>query len=514
MLIRRLAAFAAPLLLFSFVSPLWAQRVEGVSAAAFSAAPYKVGERLTYIVSFSNFVMAAHVELLVAGRGSYAGRDGVQLRARVETEGVVSAALYAINNEYVSFVSPGTGLPFRTQQVIREGARTADSSSELNQPATVQHGPAAGVFPGTYDLLSALYRVRALPLVQGSTYRLTVQHEAEQYEADLKVTGREVVKTNLGSFNSIVTQVRVPGNSRIDSYRIRIYFSDDERHIPVLITARHPAGEIRAELAGSEILPEAPPATPAKPPVVADQPPKPPETSNPPPKEAKSSLPATLPFTVGEQLNFKIFLGPETQPVGTASYQVRSRARYFGRDGLLLTATARTTAAAQQLFSVNDQINSYVDPTTLVPFRTELRLQEGRKTTNMTLHLDQDLGWASIEGGKRFEIPAGTHDPISVLYALRSFSLTPPKRAAVSFLLKDRPLTLVIEALKREVIELGGVKVPAIQLALKTTEADGDKLKVRLWVGDDRRRLPLRLEANTKLGPVRADLSILPLTTQ
>jgi hypothetical protein len=101
-----------------------------------------------------------------------------------------------------------------------------------------------------------------------------------------------------------------------------------------------------------------------------------------------------------------------------------------------------------------------------------------------------------------------------VLYALRSFDLTPPKRNAVSLLINRRPRTLFITAVKRENIELGGQRIPAVQLALATDEAQGDRLALRLWVSLDRRRLPLRVTATTPLGQVRADLSIIPLTRQ
>ena len=58
---------------------------------------------------------------------------------------------------------------------------------------------------------------------------------------------------------------------------------------------------------------------------------------------------------------------------------MRARAKYFDREGLLLTTAIQTTGAGLRLFPVNDQINSYVDPRSLVPFRTELSLQEGQR---------------------------------------------------------------------------------------------------------------------------------------
>ena len=73
-----------------------------------------------------------------------------------------------------------------------------------------------------------------------------------------------------------------------------------------------------------------------------------------------------------------------------------------------------------------------------------------------------------------------------------------------------RPLALSVKAARRETIELNGQKISAILLQLTTDEPQPDRLQVRIWVGDDARHLPLRITAVTDLGPVRADLVILP----
>jgi hypothetical protein len=496
-------------LMAAVASPLLAQRQDDATAVPFSRTPYQVGELLTYNVSFSNFVDAAHVQILVAERGTFFNRDGLQLRAHVETTGVVNAALYSINNDYTTYIDPESGLPFRTQQVIREGGRTSDTSSEYNQPAGTTAIPPklrTGAFPGTYDFISTLYRLRALPLVHGGKYYFNVRNDLDEYYTEFSVTGRELIKTNVGSFNTIVMQVRVPNNSDVNDYRIRIYFSDDERHVPVLITARHRAGEIRAELTGSEFINPAITPPPAVTPPVLNPSGSPPVSGTP--------LPSELPFKAGEQLNFNVFLGNAPQAVGTATFQVRPRAKYFNRDGLLLSVKAQTSASASRIFFANDQINSYVDPNTLLPFRTELNLIEGRNRTNQIFTIDQDRGSAATDKGVAIEIPVGTHDYISILYAMRSFNLAPPKRNAVTILVNNRARTLFITSLKRETIQLGGRQVPAVQLSLTTDDPQADKYGLRLWVSEDRRRLPLRLTATTQLGPVRADLAIIPITQQ
>jgi hypothetical protein len=513
-------------LLVSLTCTVIAQQKSEATQAPFNAAAYRVGERLTYNISFSQFVSAAHVELLVAARGTFFNRDGIQLRAHIETNGIVNAALFAVNNDYTTYIDPGSGLPYRAQRVVREAGRTSEVSSNYNQPAGTDAIPPqlrSGEFPGTYDLISAVYRVRAMPLADGSSYFITVRNEAEEYRAEVKVTGRQLIKTNVGSFNAIVTRLNVKNSH---DYNIRVYFSDDERHVPVLISAKHPSGEIRAELAGSELTVPATappgPRTIASPPRAAPQDSIVPINPSGPRSSVASASPAgeiagsslDLPFKIGEQLNYQIYLAGGAQPIGSITLAVRARGRYFNRDGLQLSATAQTSAAGARVFFVNDQINSYVDPTTLLPFRTEFHMTEGKHRTNQSYSLDQDRGAAVTDKRERIEIPVGTHDLLSLLYAIRTFDLSPRKQNAISILATKRPRTLLVNSLRRETIEIGGQKISTILLTLTTDDPQSDRMQLRMWVGDDARHLPLRIAAVTELGPVRADLIIVPVTPE
>lgn len=508
-----------------------------VSAGPFNPAPYRVGEHLTYTVSFSNFSVAAHVEMSVASRGQLYGREGVELQAHVETVGVISAALFALNNNYVSFVDPLTGLPYRARQEIREGTRienlTRDYTTPLGESA-IPSKQTVDAPSASFDLLSALYRLRALPLAPGAVYTLAVQNGEAVYNVELRVTGRENLKSNLGSSGAIVTQARVRGNPEADAYRVTVYFSDDERHVPLLITARHRAGEIRAEIASAEILTEPQPVTGA--PNLAQPAPTQPGIVLPPatrpgppaaggttstnggatatPTPAANAAPPELPFKPGDELNYNFFLGNGPQPIGTGSFRVRARARYFNRDGLLFNASLQTAGAGATLFPVNDQFNSYVDITTMLPFRAEQTIAEGPRRARFVVSSDQGSGIAVFEDGTRVEVPVGTHDLLSVFFALRSFDLTPGKRTNVSLLVNRRPRVLVITALRRANLALAGQQIPAVELALATNDPTGDRFNLRLWVSTDKRRLPLRLTATTPLGPVRADLAIIPTALQ
>jgi len=498
--------FVIALVLGAFVLPSSAQNTSGVVSQPFSPGPYRVGERLTFNVSFSNFISAAHVELLVAARGTFLGREGIQLKGHVETTGIVNAALFAINNDYITYVDSATGLPFHAQQIVRAASRSSDTSAEFNQSAGALPKETRE-FPGTYDLLSAIYHIRALPLSDDANYTLSVRSESETYQVEVKVKGRQIIRTNAGSFDTIVTQVGIRNSSGGNDYGIRVFFTNDQRHVPVLITAKLSAGEIRAELAGSEFI-----SSPTHAPAQSPTPMPDPSTPN----SVAGTDPALqrVPFKVGEQLNYQVYLPSIAAPVGRATFQVRARSKYFNQDGLWFTVSAQTTNALQSLFVANEVISSYVDPETLLPFQTELNLSEGRTRVNTKLVMKQDYGRATTEKGERIDIPIGTHDYLSYFYVLQTFSLTLNKATALSILVNNKPKTLTFTPLKRETVQLGSQTIPAIQVSLTTDDAQPDKFQLRGWISDDRRRLPLRLTAVTKLGAIRADLAIIPVVSQ
>jgi hypothetical protein len=456
-----------------------AQKHVDVAQVPVSNAAYAVGERLTYNVAFSSYATAAYIETVIA-RNTQSG--ATELRAHVETLNPVYVALYPINKDYVASFDQATG--------ATDG--------------------------GVFDLLAAVYRVRALPLEPKQTYRISVRDDAGQvYDAEIRVIGTERIGTLAGAFTTRIAEIRLRGASHIRIYDpihhrthlnlqdMRVYFSDDARHLPVRLTARIDKSDLRVNLASAEL----PPAT-----LVTSSAPEP--TPTPPAMALTVASSNALPFNTGEQLNYNFFLAGTVQPVGAASLQVQRRANYLGRDGLLLTGTVETSGVGARLFPVRDQINSYVDPTSLLPFRSEINLAEGTRRDNSIVTFEQDRGRAILDSGARIEIPTGTYDYLSALYALRLFDLTPPKRTAFALWVNNRPHTFYVNALRRETIELNNQRINAVQLSITTDEANPDKNYLRLWISADKRRLPLRLTANTPLGTLRADLAIIPLSNQ
>src|SRR5262249_28821190 len=151
--------------------------------------------------------------------------------------------------------------------------------------------------------------------------------------------------------------------------------------------------------------------------------------------------------------------------------------------------TAQTNPTS--VVTVKDQITSYVDPATLLPFRTEFIFNELKHYASRNYNLDQDRGAVTSDDNRqRIEIPVGTHDLLSAFYAIRTFDLAIQKSNAISIMAVNHPRALIVKAERREVLDLGGQKIPTIMLSLKTDDPMPDRLQVRIWLGDDVRRLP------------------------
>src|SRR6185369_14665958 len=76
-----------------------------------SPTPFRIGEKLTYTVSFGRIKNAGFAEVYVVSRGKLDGRDAVELHSKFKTNELVSAAFYLLDETRTTFASADTGLP-------------------------------------------------------------------------------------------------------------------------------------------------------------------------------------------------------------------------------------------------------------------------------------------------------------------------------------------------------------------------------------------------------------------
>jgi len=457
--------------------------------------PFTLGERLTFNVSWSNFVTAARVEMEIAEQGAFFDQPGYQLRARAETTGHVRSLFVELDHQYISYVAAGSLLPYRLINSTRQGPRQSEETIILDQTqhaARYADGTAVQLPGGTYDLPSLVYALRARDLTAGANYTFTVLYDKELIEVEAQVKPRERVITQAGSYDA----VRVDLNARLKKggrYRARAFFSDDAQRLPVLITAQPAFGEIRAELSSAVVVPrvKSPLAGGLDAPRMVG--------------EVPSEVERGLPFGVGERLNYDVSW-LNLASVGRASFEVRQQGRLGAQRVFELVGEVTTKGAARALVNVDDQVISYAEVTTLAPVRTETRLVEGRRQKQTAA----DYNWP----GKSVRLSDGTHvavapktlDLVSLFYAARAANLQLGATHTFPFLDANyRPRTLVVKVMKQETI--GGPLGSLDTIQLDVFSQDQQQLVAQVWVTNDARRLPAYIAIRARFGEIRLQLT-------
>jgi hypothetical protein len=103
---------------------------------------------------------------------------------------------------------------------------------------------------GALDLLSAFYFVRLQKLKEGEMLRFPVSANATNYQFEIEVQKREKLKLDLGKFRTIKLKPKLFGPGQIFSRpgEMFMWVTDDDRHMPVRLTAKTATGTITATL--------------------------------------------------------------------------------------------------------------------------------------------------------------------------------------------------------------------------------------------------------------------------
>jgi hypothetical protein len=102
------------------------------------------------------------------------------------------------------------------------------------------------------DLLTGVFYASSQPIVLGHSIVLPVADAMHVVPVTMKVEGREEIKTPLGTFKTLRVQPTADAGVVKNRGNIWIWYTDDERHLPVQMRARLFWGTITFRLTGNE----------------------------------------------------------------------------------------------------------------------------------------------------------------------------------------------------------------------------------------------------------------------
>jgi uncharacterized protein DUF3108 len=254
-LLLRESIFVIAVLALSFPASLSQSRAvksDPSLASASSRNPFIAGERLSYDVSWADFIVAGELTIQTDDRRSFDGIDGYHVTAQARSVGLVSGLALKVNDVYDSFVSAATLQPFRAEKRSRHGKKETQSSVTIDhqrRAARLAGGRTLEIPPDTYDLAGLIFAIRGMDLTLGKSRTFTLLEDEKLYTIKVQPEGREIVTTRAGSYDTVwVSTSMVKGRENDKLYNLRIYVTSDARRLPVLITAEPSWGSVRAEL--------------------------------------------------------------------------------------------------------------------------------------------------------------------------------------------------------------------------------------------------------------------------
>ena len=222
--------------------------------------------------------------------------------------------------------------------------------------------------------------------------------------------------------------------------------------------------------------------------------------------DAKDIVPR--PLQVGEKLTYNISL--KKLPAGKRTDWVVEEEVVNGADVYRIQSEMKTRALFR-FYKFRSEQETHFDPTTLSPIRFQNYVQDRKHL--ITVKIDFRDGEADYERVSRpkpkapqkreakvLEIPPGTQDELSLIYFLRSKTLVLGKTYFFPLLVKGKVLKATLTVERREFVKnkkLGTVRT----IVLRTSEGG------RFWITDDERRLPVKIETESKIGAIKATLT-------
>jgi hypothetical protein len=214
-------------------------------------------QTLNYAVDWRVFpagVVAFHMEA-----------DGNIQRVSVtaDTVGAVNL-LFRVSDRFQSSFNRTTGCSEGFSKQLIEGRRQVNSDlkfdyaqskaifTEKNLISGISKHQEATIPSCVTDSLSAIFYAASQPMVIGQSFEMQLGDSMKTIPVTMKVEGREEVRTPAGNFQTLRVEPTADAGVVKNRGNIWIWYTDDERHMPVQMRARFFWGTITFRLTSVE----------------------------------------------------------------------------------------------------------------------------------------------------------------------------------------------------------------------------------------------------------------------
>lgn len=212
------------------------------------------GEKLTFNLGYKIVTAGQAVMSIAESPATISGRPCYDISFTVQTTASFDK-VFKVRDRYKTYIDVDGLMPWRFEQTVREGKYSRDFAANIDQ-RTNQAKTTEGSFkvsPFVHDILSAFYYTRAMNLgtmKKGASFTLKNFYGKQTHDLRVKVLGKERVTVDAGTFDCVIVEPLVKEGGLFKSEgRIIVWLTDDERKVPVKVSAKVPVGSIDGKLA-------------------------------------------------------------------------------------------------------------------------------------------------------------------------------------------------------------------------------------------------------------------------
>jgi hypothetical protein len=160
--------------------------------------------------------------------------------------------IYKVRDEIEAVIERNSFSTVRYHKDLREGTHHKIDTTTFANGVATRKGKTYPVPTPVFDPLSLVYYMRTQDLTPGRTMKFTVFADKKLYDVTARVTKRQTIDTPLGKFDTVVVEPEMHGGGlyRDEDSKLTIWYSDDDRHLPIRIRSDVKIGSITATLRG------------------------------------------------------------------------------------------------------------------------------------------------------------------------------------------------------------------------------------------------------------------------
>jgi hypothetical protein len=217
-------------------------------------------------------------------------------------------------------------------------------------------------------------------------------------------------------------------------------------------------------------------------------------------------------FQAGESLTYKVYysLARVDVAAGEATFNTYLE-RFNNKNVYHVVADGKTFPFYDKFYRVRDRYETYIDTSTLQPYKFIRNVNEGGYKTYENVTFVKEASTAVTTQGV-YSVPSCIQDVLSAIFYARNINFNRYKKndtIPFDMFLDRKVWPLYIRYLGKETIRTHYGKFHAIKfkpLLIKGTIFEGGE-KMTVWVSDDPNHIALRVESPITVGKVQVDMT-------